>query len=88
MLSGLKQEQWLRETETVTLREKQMVGILTMSGCDVMKETGVGVGWQGSKVKNSVVGEGTVDDFLDERETATDDCQVIKAKREEKQQNR
>ena len=45
------------------------------------------MGWQGSKEKNSV-GAGTVDDFLDERETATDDCQVIKAKREEKQQNR
>ena len=40
------------------------------------------------KQNKECVGEETVDDFLDERETATDDCQVIKAKREEKQQNR
>ena len=40
------------------------------------------------KQSKESVGAGTVDDFLDERETATDDCQVIKAKREEKQQNR
>ena len=30
------------------------------------------------------VGVGTVDDFLDAIETATDDCQVIKARREQK----
>ena len=34
------------------------------------------------------VGVGTVDDFLDEIETATDDCQVIKARRGQKQENR
>ena len=39
-------------------------------------------------IESAVSGSGKLDDFLEEIETAADDCQAIKARREQKQRNR